>query len=208
MRKSIAFSFILSIVLFFAIQTNAAWVGNDTPPCQCRGDNDFVIVEGSSNFLQSYSQIFILLNESELGTTVGFDFSKAENAINMALKKLIKAKECFLQYTQCIERSGISEESKSKLIGFDYYEITEKRDLNPCIMEKVSFYLSKGDVAGFFNKLVIDMEIMSLTLQKVKQIIQKNTIPDIEDLRTLYQKYSEVMQMGYYSSLVFKEIKN
>jgi hypothetical protein len=74
-------------------------------------------------------------------------------------------------------------------------------------MDKVAFFLKKGDIKGFFYESVNRMEELRIILSAIDGDIKNSIVPDIETLRSLYQKYSELMTMGYYSSLVFFGVK-
>lgn len=210
--KKILGLIILTGFMSLVFPLNAAWFGNDTYPCpgcakSIGSSSDDFIVEGASDFLQSYSQILLFLNESELSSKTGFNFSKAGAIADTALIKLIEAKKNYSGYLQCLEQTVISKEYIDCLIVFDYNALVEKRNLAPCVMDKVVFFLKKGDVKGLFYEYVNRMEELRVILEIVAGSIKNSIIPDIEILRSLYQKYSELMTMGYYSSLVFSALK-
>lgn len=214
MKKSLG---LLLIVFVFAVsQINAAWWSNDTYPCPgCAkitisgaiGSSDDVIVDGASAFLQSYANILLLLNESELSSKYGFNFSSSGAIVDLALTKLSEAKKNHLGYLQCLEQITISKDYIDALIGFDYKALVEKRNLDPYVMGKVTVFLKKGDIKGFFYDSVNRMEELRIILLAIDGNIKNSIIPDMETLRSLYQKYSELMTMGYYSSLVFLGVK-
>jgi hypothetical protein len=211
MKKSIG---LVLIVLVFAVsQINAAWWSNDPrlcPTCEKSTgivSSDDVIMEGASAFLQSYANILLLLNESELSSKYGFNFSSSGAIVDLALAKLSEAKKNHLSYLQCLEKITISKDYIDALVNFDYKALVEKRNLDPCVMDKVAFFLKKGDIKGFFYESVNRMEELRIILSAIDGDIKNSIVPDIETLRSLYQKYSELMTMGYYSSLVFFGVK-
>jgi hypothetical protein len=210
MKKSIG---LLLIVFLFAVSPLcAAWFGNDTYPCpgcakSIGSSSDDVIVDGASAFLQSYAQVLLLLNESELSSKYGFNFSSSGTIVDLALAKLSEAKKNYSGYLQCLEQTVISKDYIDCLIGIDYNALVEKRNLDPCMMAKVAFFLKKGDIKGLFYEYVNRLEELRVILEIVSGSIKNSIIPDMEGLRSLYQKYSELMTMGYYSSIVFSELK-
>jgi hypothetical protein len=200
------------VFLFAVSPLCAAWFGNDTYPCpgcakSIGSSSDDVIVDGASAFLQSYAQVLLLLNESELSSKYGFNFSSSGAIVDLALTKLIEAKKNHLSYLQCLEQITISKEYINALVNFDYKVLVEKRNLAPYVMGKISAFLKKGDIRGFFYESVNRMEELRGILITIDGNIKNSIIPDMETLRSLYQKYSELMTMGYYSSIIFSELK-
>lgn len=207
-RNSLLLLLAVFVLLVFSA-ADAAWFGNDAPACPEGCKSSEGVVDGASNFLQSYSHFFLLLNESELSTKSGFDFKKAETAVGLSIEKIVESKKYFSIYVECLENNTqIAAESKNEFVSFDYSSIVEKRNLNPYIMEQVSSYLSQGDIHGLFFNCTTNMEEIINLLAIVNESIKKSEIPDIEVLRTLHQKYTELMNIGYYSSLVFSAIKS
>lgn len=209
MKRLIIFVITIIAILSLISNVHAAWVLNGSPPCRgCeKNDHNVLIVEGASNFLQSYSQIFLLLNESELSSNNGFDFLKAKTAVDLALTKIIESKKYYSSALQCDENEVNNLPIIEKLKIFDYDRLIASRQLNPCVMEKITYFLLKGDLAGMYDKIIKDLENMTACLLPIKESIENNIIPDIENLRSLYQKYSDFMLLGYYSSLIFYEIR-
>jgi hypothetical protein len=215
MKKSLGLIILIGF-LFAVSPLDAAWWSNDPHPCPtCAkisipgaiGSSDDVIMEGASAFLQSYAQVLLLLNESELSSKYGFNFSSSGAIVDLALTKLIEAKKNHLSYLQCLEQITIEKDYIGALMGFDYKALAAKRNLDPYVMDKVASFLKKGDIKGFFYESVNRMEELRLILIAINGNIKNSIIPDMETLRSLYQKYSELMTMGYYSSLVFSELK-
>ena len=203
------FTIMLTLTLFTASNIYSLWVLNGPPPPTNNDDNKTTqsITNGAANFLQSYSNILILLNESELSEAVGFNFYIARTAANKALISLKYSREQYMQALLVMKSANFESSAIQKLQEFDYDKLVEYRQLNPCIMNRVSGFLSKGDLAGLFEKALKDMDATIDNLSPIRNCLQQDIIPDLEDLRKLYQQYSDFMTFGYYCSLVFSEIK-
>jgi hypothetical protein len=199
----------LTVTLFTVKNLHPTWVLNGTPPPTDSDDNKATqsITNGAANFLQSYANILILLNESELSEQVGFNFTTARTAVNKALKSLISSREQYMQTFLEMRQVNFESSAIQKLKEFDYNNLVENRQLNPCVMNRVSWFLGKGDLVGLFEKVVKDLDDTIINLSVVRSCLQQDIIPDLEDLRRLYQQYSDFMTFGYYCSLVFSEIK-
>ena len=55
--------------------------------------------------------------------------------------------------------------------------------------------------------MIFDLNRLLKSVSGVREDIKNHISPGIEDLRTIYQQYSDFIQFGYYSSLVFAEIR-
>jgi hypothetical protein len=199
-------SLIFILIVFTVSYVNAAWVFNGGDSGDGKENTGSLIIDGAANFLQSYSNILLLLNESELSPTMGFDFSIAGSYVDTAIRKLKVSREKYALALWEMKQTTFSSLIIQKLIDFDYDKLVEERDLNPCTMKQVSVYLSKGDVSGLYERAVKDLDALLMKLTTVQAYIRKNVVPEIEDLRALYQQYSGFMQSGYYSSLIFSEV--
>ncbi len=173
-------------------------------------------VSGAANFIESYSHLFHLLKVSELGTIRDFDFLSAEVALDAAAENLLLAIEDFTTYSNCLEEAFTTlpvykntdfNPMYKKIATFDYENLIARKKLDPWRMGKVSTYLARGDVKGLFRHFVTEMKAIHVLLKKVRVNVSQELKPEMEDLRAMYQKYSVLMDMGYYSSLVFQEVK-
>lgn len=213
MKKLIIFIFFLSFFLIYQnFNANALWILNDPPipgpPIQSDTETSNLIIDGASDFLQSYSQLLLLLKESEKTSKNGFDFINAQNVSISAVKKLTSSKENYTHAVTRMKESGFDKTAIQKLQEFNYEGLTEQRKCHPDVMNEVSFYLAKGDILGLYEEMVSDLGLMLNSLIIIKNCTQENTLPHIEDLRALYQQYSDFMLKGYYTSLIFDEITN
>lgn len=169
---------------------------------------DNLIVDGASSILLSYSNFILLINESELSSKYGFNFKKALDIIDNTTEKLSVAREIYFIVMIQYKQNTIDIPELHKLKEFNYDALVQERKLHASVMDKVRLFLEAGDLVGFFEKIVEDTNKIIVLLKSLRQKIQSNTIPDIEELRILYQQFSDYMLFGYYSSLVFSELKD
>jgi len=207
MKKSIISSVFVFIILLITCPMYAAWVLNGGESNDDKDQSGSLIIDGASNFLQSYSNILMLLNESELSLTIGFDFAIAGSAVDTAAIKLKNSRDKYSTALMLMKQATYSPSFIQGLKDFNYDIFVEERRLNPCPMQHVSIYLSKGDVIGVYEKAIKDLDELQAKLAIIRASIHNNEVPDLEDLRTLYQHYSDFMAFGYYCSLVFYEVK-
>lgn len=211
MKKFMFAIIVLAAMLAWAPTLQAAWVGNDIPIRTDVGEKssqiENLIIDGASSFLKSYSDILLLLNESEIGLRDGFNLYQAQQLLDSAHGKLVFAKENYSRALDLIKGTQFEEAVLEKLKTFNYAGLTAARKLHPAAMKRVASFLSVGNVRGVYKKLVKDMEDILYRLREVREDCQKDILPGMEDLRTIFQEYSDVMLYGYYSSLVFSEIK-
>ncbi|UCH92732.1 MAG: hypothetical protein JSV88_20885 [Candidatus Aminicenantes bacterium] len=188
----------------------AAWVGNDIPPGRGSGETDSriegFIIDGASFFLRSHADIFLLLNESEVGLKTGFNLEEAHQLIESALDRLIISREKYANALALMKSTAWDETWLQKLKAFDYKGLTAVRQLHPDVMEQVAGFLVVGNVVGLYEQMVDELANMEKILRNMSKNTQKGIPPEMETLRILFQQYSDFMLFGYYTSLVFSEV--
>jgi hypothetical protein len=203
-----SFSLIACLVWVPALQ--GAWVGNDClidANQENAGVIDSLIVDGAANFLDSYSCFLRLLKESEISRGP-IDYQKAKELIDSLAPYLEAAKENYAAAFSLMKGSSLDPAKLQTLETFDYDGFAAGRRLHSDGMNQVAAFLVKGDIKGVYRKIIDDLGGLLKGIGAVREGIKNHTSPGMEDLRTLYQQYSDLMQFGYYSSLVFAEIKN
>ncbi len=176
------------------------------------GDNEntsvinSLIVDGASNFLNSYSYFLRLLRESEISQGQ-INNQKATELIELITSYLESSEENYSTSFSLMNGLILNPDTLQKLKTFDYSGLVSSRNLNSCVMTRVSFLLKKGNVKGLYGKMIFDLNRLLKSVSGIREDIKNHISPGIEDLRTIYQQYSDFMQFGYYSSLVFAEIK-
>lgn len=203
---------ILTAMLFFMITNlNGAWWANEFPcPYPYNSQCESLILQGASNFLQSFSSFYLLLNESELNSNSNlnsFDSERASIYIENAINKLIASRENLSQFLSLLKNGIIDSDIIQKLKSFNYENLVAMQELYPAVMNRVKYFLSEGNLNGFLEEIISDLDVIINNSINIQNIISNKTMPDLDDLREIFQKFSDCMLFGYYSSLVFSKIK-
>ncbi len=213
MTKWIKICLIVVMLMVFFFHADAYWVLNDPPPGSCAGcentayRNDDALVQGAASLLQSYSDFLLLLNESELSALKDFDLVRAETFARTALEKLEIAHYNYYNSVTILSGRNFDEGLITQLLDFDYEDYRALNELQSETMYRVAYYLSHGDVVGTYEAAYRDIGKMISTLYPILQDIRMGVSPKLEKLQKVYQQYSDLMQFGYYASLVFAEIR-
>jgi len=225
-KKNLLKIFSLIVILLVAYTYVHAIIALNYPPIIYgdKSDQNDLIIEGTSMFLQSNSDILLLLNEVEIAEIKAFDFDYAFKLTESAIFKLGNARVHYLDainfkiicdekgeaesyakfgYESFEERNHINAESYAK---FDYKLFAKKNHLNKEIMDEVSEFLKKGDVTGVYEKSINDMDSILSTLKEIKKGILMKQKPDIKLFWSLLQKYNILGLYGNYATLVFYSI--
>lgn len=202
---------LVTLLVFMITNLNGAWWANEFP-CLYQNSSqcESLVVQGASNFLQSFSNFYLFLNESELNSkyeTTGFDFVKANSAIENTLNNLVVSRENLSQLLSLLRKGNAESNAIQKLKSFNYEALILNRKLHPVVMDRLKYFLSRGDLEGFLEEILSDLDSMIGHSVKIQYSIQNNKIPSLNDLRVLFQEFSDCMLFGYYASLVFSEIK-
>ncbi|NIM18019.1 MAG: hypothetical protein GTO45_38990 [Candidatus Aminicenantes bacterium] len=206
-----SFSLVVCLVCWVWVPgLQGAWVGND-PPIDGEKENagviNSLIVDGAANFLDSYSYFLRLLKESEISQGQ-MDYQKANKLIDVLAPYLEASKANYSTAFSLMKGLNLNPDKLQTLETFDYAGLVARRRLHSDVMNQVAAFLVKGDVKGLYGKMIDDLDRLLKGIEEVREDIKNHISPGIEGLRTLYQQYSDLMQFGYYSSLVFAEIKN
>ncbi len=205
-KKNLLKIFSLIVILLVAYTYVHAIIALNYPPCDYKSDQNDLIIEGTSMFLQSNSDVLLLLNEVEIAERMAFDFDYALKLTESAIYKLEKAR---LHYSDAINFGKIICDEKGdaeKYAKFDYDSFVEKNHLNKEIMDEVSELLKKRDVNGVYEKSISDMDSILSTLKEIKKGISMKQKPDIKLFWSLLQQYNILGLYGNYATLVFYSI--
>jgi len=207
--------FCLALVFCASQLSYGAWYFNDEfcTPCpkgvitQADPAAAGFIIEASSQFLQSHSSVFLLLNVSELNLRESFDFETAQKLIDSSIIRLSLSRENFVRVVNSLENLPIKPDIAKKFKSFNYSQLANKRNLHPDVMNKVAGFLKRADIKGIYEASVVNIDQILNALQQIQATVQSRVVPDIENLRVLFQLHSDSMLFGYYSSLVFYELQ-
>ena len=212
MTKWIKIFLVIVMLMVFFFHADAVWVLNDPPP-GCVGcektvyQDESALILGAANLLQSYSDFLLLLNESELSALKGFDSVLAESFASTALAKLEVAQYNYYESITILSSRNFDETLIAKLVDFDYESFRILNELHSETMYRVAYYLSHGDVVGTYEAAYKDIGKMITNLSPILADLRVGVTPKLDKLQKVYQQYSDIMQFGYYVSLVFAEIR-
>ncbi len=205
-KKNFLKIFVVLVVILLAYTYIHAIIALNYPICDGKSEQNDLIIEGTSLFLQSNSDVLLLLNEVEVAERMAFDFDYAFKLTESAIFKLEKARVHYLDAINfgkiiCDEKGDVESYAK-----FDYESFAEKNHLNKEIMAEVSELLKKGDVTGVYEKSINDMDSILSTLKEIKKGILIKVKPDIKLFWSLLQQYNILGLYGNYATLVFYSV--
>lgn len=211
--------FLLISILLYSINLQAIIIGNESckgfggdncgrggtsalavPSSQTIGQ---YIVEGAGYYLQSYSDMLLLLNKVEMSEVYGLHYEEAQTIINSAIDRLENAKTAYLGLKTLAAVTPYNPDVINLLVTFDYKSFQKEKGLNPYIFNQVETFLSKGDIRGVYDKLYEDVDTILGKLYNVKYSLDKNEFPVIEELWRINQFYSESIAFGQGIAEVF-----
>ena len=161
------------------------------------------IIVGAGYFLDSYSDIILLLNKIEMADLNGVDYNDLRGTLYSAIEKMEGAMEAYTFLIQSAEITPYNQEKINRLVSFDYTGFQETKAINSTICKDVDLYLKAGDVTGFFGKMLSDMKTILGMLYQVKVTIDNDQFPENSPLWKLNRKYSETLQDGQYAAEIF-----
>lgn len=217
MNKTIKILVILCVLIFIVSplrgflyfnQTEAQGGSSQSDNLNKESDtiNRFIVL-GASHFLKSGSALFSLLNETEMSEAGGYDFEKAGSAVGSAAKHLSSARATYIRIVGMMKAMNVDQALLGRLREFDYAGYARLKGLHPDVMAEVASLMSRGDKVALYERALNDIEDLLNVIGPIQKTIQQGIIPKIEDIRTLYLKYSDSMLFGFYVSLVFSEIR-
>lgn len=164
------------------------------------------ITEGASELLQSASEAFLFLNEAELAGTNGLNVGEALQRVDMAAARVEQTLNLFKDIIVVGNEAGYDERRIGRLKGFAYDRFARDNGLSVETMSKVSAYLSRGNVLGFYRHHVRNLQALLNTLNRIKADLLAGKLSENQLLWSLLQQYNNTLMFGNYASLVFYKI--
>jgi hypothetical protein len=199
----------LVLIYISSVYLNAFWYLNDPqspfpvrPSMQIGG----MITDGASELLQSASEAFLFMNEVEIAERNGLNIGAALQRIDLAAAKVEQALKIFNEIIVIGSEAGYDEGRIGKLKAFDYKQYARKNNLSMETMTKVTSYLGKGDMLGFYRCHVGNLETLLNILNHIKKDLLAGKLSENQVLWSLLQQYNTTMMLGNYASLVFYTI--
>jgi hypothetical protein len=189
-------------------------MGNWSPIVFCEGEgfdekstiNNFVI-EGGGHFLNAYSDILMLLNKIELSDLQGIDYKELQKIVDNAVSSMNNARASYSSLYQLASSTPYNPVVIQTLKNFDYKGFQQENGLNGIIYADMVYYLNRGDVRGFYARLLSDIENILQKINTIKLTIVLETIPEIHALWKLNQVCSATMLLGQFAAEIFYNIK-
>lgn len=164
------------------------------------------ITEGASELLQSASEAFLFLNEAELAGSNGLNVGEALQRVDMAAARVEQTLNLFSDIIVVGKDAGYDERRIGRLKDFSYDRFARDNGLSVETMSKVSAYLSRGNVLGFYRHHVRNLQALLNTLNHIKADLLAGKLSENQLLWSLLQQYNNTLMFGNYASLVFYKI--
>ena len=164
------------------------------------------IMESTGYFLTSHSDYQDFLNRVEMSDIKGIDYKELRELIYSTIDNMEKAREAYVNLKTASEKIPYNQEMIDQLMKFDYDGFRIKNGLNEPIFEKLRTFLSRGDIAGFDEAVIANMDAILIKLYEIKSLVDKGLAPEIMIVWRIYQSYSEAQLFGQYMSEVFRDI--
>lgn len=165
------------------------------------------LVEGGGYYLNSYSDVMILLNRVEMSVISGVNHEELQGILNSAIGHLEHAKSSYLNLCNLAEITPYNQDVIVLLKNFDYSSFIYDYGLNADIFSKVEELLKKGDIRGVYNRLYDDVCNILVQLYSLKENVDKDSFPKISDLWRINQNFSQSILYGQYVTEVFEKTK-
>jgi len=162
------------------------------------------IVESAGFFLKSHASYQDFLNLVEMTDLNGADYSKMRSYLYNAVDYMENAYTIYTNLKLASEKIPYDPVMLDRLLKFDYAGFQAKSGLLAPVFEKVKSLLAKGDIAGFDDEVLNNMDTILNQLYEVRDLVDKEQSPDIALLWQLTQSYFETQLFGQYASAVFK----
>jgi hypothetical protein len=164
------------------------------------------ITEGASELLQSASEAFLFLNEAELAGNNGLNVGAALQRVDLAAARVEQAMNLFKDIIAVGRDAGYDQKRIDRLRNFSYEQFAKENSLSVETMNKVSGYLGRGNVLGFYRHHVRNLQALLNTLNRIKADLLVGKLSENQLLWTLLQQYNTTLMFGNYASLVFYKI--
>ena len=193
--------------MFARIKINKSDDGFEDPGNEAASGMGTYIIEGAAYFLKSHSNYLLFLQKIELSDLTGMDYSDLRAVLNSAIGDMNAAKVKYTLLKEEADNTPYNSAVIQVLIAFDYDKFQEERGLIPLIFNDVKGYLKNGDLRGVYaRELSGALDILTL-LELIKEAIDADRLPAMNDLWRLNQKYGEALYFGQYVAEVFANIQ-
>ncbi len=165
------------------------------------------VIEGAGYFLSSHSDSLLFLNRIEVSELKGIDYGELQEIMKKAISNMKGAKESYTALTELAQASPYNAAFIQRLLDFDYDSFKKGNNLNGVIFADVKGYLGKGDVRGFYSRLLLDTGKLLKSLNLIKTTVDAEKFPGISELWRLNDNFSKTLLFGQYAAEIFKIFK-
>jgi hypothetical protein len=204
-RHGVAIIIVVATVAYL----NAFVVFNDIPPVfnsRSTQAMESMTIDGTSSFLRSNADAFLLLNEVEIGYPSNLNFPYALALTESAIWKLEEARGRYQEIISVSQNSNYEDTRIKRLRRFNYGLFAIKKNLNSDVMKGLQNYLGKGDIMGLYLKNIANMNNILRLLTDIKKQLTAGITPPISSFWSLLQQYSDSILLGNYATMVFNQI--
>lgn len=164
---------------------------------------DSGVIDGTSVFLESNADAFLLFSEVETGYGSEFDFKRGVDLADSALKKLNLSREHYARVLAMAVVGEFDASALDRLRHFDYRGFATANNLLAPVMDRVAANLSKGDIPGVLRQNLVHIDSIILGMKNARGLMEQGIQPPIESIWKLLQEYTEAILYGNYATLVF-----
>ncbi len=165
-----------------------------------------MITDSASELLQSAAEAYLFLNEVEIAGRNGLNVNAALQRVDMAAARVQQALDLFREIIVSGREAGYEKNRLAKLQSFSYDQFARENGLSTEEMSKVSVYLGRGNVLGFYRRHALNLQNLLGTLQSIRADLLQGKLSDNRVLWSLLQQYNNTMIFGNYASMVFYKI--
>lgn len=164
---------------------------------------DSRVIDGTSLFLQSNADAFLLFSEVETGYDANFDYKRSLELTDSAIDKLNQSREHFAQVLAMAVVAEYDKSAIDRLRRFDYQGFAAVNNLLSPVMDRVQESLSKGDIPGVLRQNLVHIDRIILEMKDARKLMEQGIRPPIESIWRMLQEYSSAILYGNYATLVF-----
>jgi hypothetical protein len=181
--------------------------------CEVNGSNKAfpllgqLIPEAAVNFLESAKNFEDFLKEVEKSELYGPNYPILQAAVDKAIAGMENARCKYEEINNNSESLVMDLVILKNLIEFDYDGLQSKYHLNSTIFEKAAAFCQAGDVTGIYNHTLDTINAILENLIRIKDILEKESLPELYIIWETGQLYFESEMFGQYVSRIFYEIK-
>ncbi len=165
-----------------------------------------LIATGGTHFLQSLSEIDILLSQVETSGASGVDLEAVLPTVNAAIYEITLAQNAIFDLKTLAADTPYYQPVIEKLLAFDYNNFQQSGGLIATVFTQVEGYLALGNVRGVYSQILSNVNDLRERLVTARQNLDRSSLPDLDSLWELNQKASEYKLFGQYVAEVFYQL--